>query len=144
MMAHKVLTDGNGSSLIRVVGMGDYMPLSDYEALQAEYNKCAALLPDSRYMDPPDGGSVEVSEQLRRMVEDLKGQVAKLSGRLNSYTTALVAALDQIESDTVAIDAEFGCRSVEQLYSENEMPQAAKVIREILIETGVISPDEVE
>lgn len=44
-------------------------------SLRTEYNKCAALLPDSRYMDPPDGGSVEVSEQLRRMVEDLNNKI---------------------------------------------------------------------
>lgn len=30
------------------------------------YNDVAALLPDSRYMDPPDGGDVEI----RRMIAD--------------------------------------------------------------------------
>lgn len=40
-MAYKVLTDGNGSKLIRVVGMGDYMPLKDYEALRLERDALA-------------------------------------------------------------------------------------------------------
>lgn len=34
------------------------------------YNDVAALLPDTRYMDPPDGGDVEVAEQIRRMIAD--------------------------------------------------------------------------
>ena len=38
--------------------------------LFAELDKCAAALPDSLYMDPPDGGDVSVSEQLRRMAQD--------------------------------------------------------------------------
>jgi hypothetical protein len=38
--------------------------------LSAELDKCAAALPDSLYMDPPDGGDVPVSEQLRRMAQD--------------------------------------------------------------------------
>ena len=38
--------------------------------LSAELDKCAAALPGSLYMDPPDGGDVPVSEQLRRMAQD--------------------------------------------------------------------------
>lgn len=34
------------------------------------YNDVAALLPDSRYIDPPDGGDVEIAEQIRRMIAD--------------------------------------------------------------------------
>ena len=33
-------------------------------------DELCALLPGSHYMDPPDGGSVSVMEQLRRMAED--------------------------------------------------------------------------
>lgn len=35
-MSHKVLRDGNGSSLIRVIGIGDYMPLKDHQAMVNE------------------------------------------------------------------------------------------------------------
>lgn len=38
----------------------------DYEA------ELSKLLPDSRYMDPPDGGSVTVLEQIKRMINHLK------------------------------------------------------------------------
>ena len=39
------------------------------EATLAEF---AALLPGPIYMDPPDGGSVPVQEQFRRMAEDAR------------------------------------------------------------------------
>ena len=39
-------------------------------ALTAELAQCAALLPGAYYMDPPDGGDVPISEQLRRMAKD--------------------------------------------------------------------------
>lgn len=39
-------------------------------ALTADIDKCVAALPGSHYMDPPDGGDVSVSEQLRRMAKD--------------------------------------------------------------------------
>lgn len=40
------------------------------EALRADAQAVAALLPGPYYMDPPDGGSVTVIEQLRRMAAD--------------------------------------------------------------------------
>jgi len=40
------------------------------DRLTAELEKCAAVLPGAYYMDPPDGGDVSVSEQLRRMAKD--------------------------------------------------------------------------
>ena len=39
-------------------------------ALRQQLEACAAALPGPYYMDPPDGGGVSVSEQLRRMGED--------------------------------------------------------------------------
>lgn len=39
-------------------------------ALSAELDACCSALPGTTYMDPPDGGDVPVSEQLRRMGED--------------------------------------------------------------------------
>ena len=38
--------------------------------LNAHLEQCAAVLPGPYYMDPPDGGDVSVSEQLRRMAKD--------------------------------------------------------------------------
>ena len=40
------------------------------DKLTAELAACAASLPGVYYMDPPDGGDVPVSEQLRRMAKD--------------------------------------------------------------------------
>jgi hypothetical protein len=42
----------------------------EVEALRADAQAVAALLPGPYYMDPPDGGSVTVIEQLRRMAAD--------------------------------------------------------------------------
>lgn len=38
--------------------------------IRAELEKAASVLPGTYYMDPPDGGDVSVSEQLRRMAKD--------------------------------------------------------------------------
>ena len=40
------------------------------DRLTTELDKCAAALPGAYYMDPPDGGDVSVSEQLKRMAQD--------------------------------------------------------------------------
>ena len=40
------------------------------DRLADELAKCAAVLPGVYYMDPPDGGDVSVSEQLRCMAKD--------------------------------------------------------------------------
>ena len=40
------------------------------EAAIAEIEQARALLPGVYYMDPPDGGSVEMIVQLRRMADD--------------------------------------------------------------------------
>ena len=42
----------------------------DADSLRAELEACVATLPGSLYMDPPDGGDVPPSEQLRRMAQD--------------------------------------------------------------------------
>ena len=41
MGKNTVLTDGNGSNLIQVVGMGTYVPASEYERTQRSF--CAAV-----------------------------------------------------------------------------------------------------
>lgn len=44
---------------------------AECERLRSELNDCLNVLPGSAYyMDPPDGGSVTIAEQLRRMGED--------------------------------------------------------------------------
>lgn len=40
------------------------------DALAKEVDACASTLPGPYYMDPPDGGDVSISEQLRRMARD--------------------------------------------------------------------------
>lgn len=39
------------------------------------------LLPDCRYMDPPDGGSVTPLEQVSRMIADYRQRIAELESR---------------------------------------------------------------
>jgi hypothetical protein len=40
--------------------------------LQSELAEVYAMLPDSHYMDPPDGGDVTPLEQMKRMAEDAR------------------------------------------------------------------------
>lgn len=40
------------------------------DTLAKEVDACASTLPGPYYMDPPDGGDVSISEQLRRMARD--------------------------------------------------------------------------
>ena len=52
------------------------------ELQMAEINDALCkLLPDCRYMDPPDGGQVEPLEQVARMVEDYRQRIAELEAR---------------------------------------------------------------
>ena len=44
--------------------------VDERDALAREVDACAAALPGPYYMDPPDGGDVSISEQLRRMARD--------------------------------------------------------------------------
>jgi hypothetical protein len=65
-----------------------------------ELQECANLLPDSRYMDPPDGGSPTIAEQLKRMIADQRqGDVdfcLKLSNALGLRTTVRDGMRDEI------------------------------------------------
>lgn len=70
--------DACGECRLEVGGPDKYRRLSDDEirevvtALEGrrELLKCASVLPGVIYMDPPDGGDVPISEQLRRMAQD--------------------------------------------------------------------------
>lgn len=41
-----------------------------YEWLEEDLKECASALSGTYYMDPPDGGNVSISEQIRRMAKD--------------------------------------------------------------------------
>lgn len=70
--------DACGECRLEVGGPDKHRTLSDDEireivtALEGrrEILACAAALPGAIYMDPPDGGDVPISEQLRRMAKD--------------------------------------------------------------------------
>jgi hypothetical protein len=44
---------------------------------EIELNEIANLLTGSQYMDPPDGGSPSIAEQIRRMIDDLQEKLKK-------------------------------------------------------------------
>lgn len=44
--------------------------VAERDALAREVDACAAALPGPYYMDPPDGGDVPISEQVKRMARD--------------------------------------------------------------------------
>lgn len=91
------------------------------DRLTAELEKCAAVLPGAYYMDPPDGGDVSVSEQLRRMAKDaeryryLRRKVAIAGAQflvMNLPSPVYVAPDAAAEFDS-ALDAERSERNTE-------------------------------
>ncbi len=56
------------------------------EGRKDEQEELASVLPGTYYMDPPDGGSVTVLEQLRRMAKD-----AELGRRVREHQEAAIA-----------------------------------------------------
>lgn len=56
------------------------------EGRKDEQQELASVLPGSYYMDPPDGGGVEVLEQLQRMAKD-----AEIGRRTREHAEAAVA-----------------------------------------------------
>ncbi|MFA9439442.1 hypothetical protein ACDA63_07375 [Uliginosibacterium sp. sgz301328] len=87
----------------------------------AELEKCADLLPGTYYMDPPDGGSVSVSEQLARMIARLEADKAELVEALKeSIDLAWIEDSHAIQLDgTVVFSSNYdfsgidGCRRQE-------------------------------
>lgn len=51
------------------------------KAQQVDEELCKLLPPGVEYMDPPDGGDVELIEQVRRMVADYRQRIAELESR---------------------------------------------------------------
>ena len=89
------------------------------DRLTAELEMCAAVLPGAYYMDPPDGGDVSVSEQLRRMAKDaeryryLRRKVAIAGAQflvMNLPSPVYVAPDAAAEFDS-ALDAERSARA---------------------------------
>jgi len=71
--------------------------------LRAQLDAIAAALPGARYMDPPDGGSVTLAEQVARMRADLANATAlntKLEHLLGVERTANAALREQIDHIT--------------------------------------------
>lgn len=81
--------------------------------LTAELAECAAELPGSYYMDPPDGGDVTVSEQLRRMAKDAARYVW-LRDRANWQQTRTLLN-DSPGNIDAAIDAAMNARSARSI-----------------------------
>ena len=60
--------------------------------LEAELSSIVNAIPGVRYLDPPDGGSVTVSEQVSRMAEE----VARLSNHIRAIANHHADAIDKI------------------------------------------------
>jgi len=59
-------TDLNGKTVLSALNE----VIAERDALAREVDACAAALPGPYYMDPPDGGDVPISEQVKRMARD--------------------------------------------------------------------------
>ncbi|MCY1366610.1 hypothetical protein D9M69_535140 [compost metagenome] len=81
------------------------------------FSECAAAIP-THYMDPPDGGDVDVPEQLRRMAKDVERYRWLRSQHWNEAEMAVVACpkssvklgvdCPSLERLDAAIDAAMG------------------------------------
>lgn len=88
------------------------------DRLTAELANCAAVLPGAYYMDPPDGGDVPISEQLRRMAKDaaryryLRRKVAIAGAQflVMNLPSPVYVAPDAAAEFDAALDAESRAR----------------------------------
>jgi hypothetical protein len=73
----------------------DFVHINDYQDLKVQTESAfAKLLPkEPLYLDPPDGGSVSVEEQLRRYIQALKNENVKLHGYWNEAEQRLALFL---------------------------------------------------
>lgn len=81
--------------------------------LETEYANICKLLPnDARYLDPPDGGSVKPSEQMRRMINDLQEQIKNCNNEtlanriveLSRTVSTLDAQINRVLNERVDIE----------------------------------------
>lgn len=83
-------------------------------AMRAEIEKCAATLPGVHYMDPPDGGSPTVSEQLQRMAED----AARYRWLMNRLQAAYDGEAFENDEPTIYCHMSFGRKEVSRMQAE--------------------------
>lgn len=117
--------DGSGTAGGAYKALSAYYSKARAELVQLRYfkwhaeqeqKKFAALLPDSHYMDPPDGGSVEVLEQFRRMAEDAKKW--REAEKTDVVATAKRAAYNEAARLAVKSTEQFGPASVQCLLGQ--------------------------
>ena len=106
--------DQDPSEQANISGADFALMVDEMNALRAEIEKCAATLPGVHYMDPPDGGSPTVSEQLQRMADD--------AARYRWLMAKLQAAYDGEVCDdyevTVTCSMIFGRKEVRRVQAE--------------------------
>ena len=113
--------DACGECRLEIGGPDKYRILSDDEirevvtALEGrrEIVACASVLPGVIYMDPPDGGDVSVSEQLRRMAKDAE-RYRRLRAGVYAGTMARAILNDTPIGIDFAIDAAMKAISSER------------------------------
>lgn len=64
-----IICQGTSPFALKVADLIDAL-MAERDALAREVDACAAALPGPYYMDPPDGGDVPISEQVKRMARD--------------------------------------------------------------------------
>ncbi|ENL1644626.1 ead/Ea22-like family protein [Raoultella ornithinolytica] len=79
-----------------------------------------SLLPDCRYMDPPDGGSVTPLEQVSRMIADYRQRIAELES-----CTVTAAAADVLAERQRQVTAEGWTAEGDDSYQNSELADAA-------------------
>ena len=93
MSKYKVLTDGNGSKLIQVVGMGLYMPLDDHQAMVKECEYSSKLLAEA--MTERDSALAQ-----------------------NAELVAMLAAVHQVRAEAVLVAAN-SCRFMADINTDD-------------------------
>ena len=67
--SQRIICQGTSPFALKVADLIDAL-MAERDALAREVDACAAALPGPYYMDPPDGGDVPISEQVKRMARD--------------------------------------------------------------------------
>jgi len=83
------------------------------QQLSAELDALGKLLPGTMYMDPPDGGSPTIGEQITRMIADLQNQKVELVAQNGELGRLLKAAEHQTAKLTLIALGEISLLDVE-------------------------------
>ena len=100
------------------------------DKLTAELAACAAVLPGAYYMDPPDGGDVPVSEQLRRMAKDAVGEIERMRSALDWYAEMAKT----MQRATLHVDNQVALHVMKQMALDG-----GKKAREAMTHNGMLS-----